>query len=123
MSKKILVIEDDNILQEAIKEALTNGHDFEILQAYDGEAGQSMVESEKPDLILLDLALPKRSGYLLLAALHENDELSKIPVFVLSVIDTESSIGECMGMGAKEYFVKSKYSLSEIVTKVREALE
>lgn len=121
MAKKILVIEDDNILQEAIKESLIE-YGFQVLQAYNGEEGLKKAELENPDLILLDLILPKVDGYHLLCDLRKNEKLKDVPILVLTVVDSGTSVTECMASGATGYLVKSKYSLEDIVGKVREHL-
>ena len=116
-NKKVLIIEDDKILHKAIKDALL-GANFEIAEAFDGEEGLKKAESENPDLILLDLILPKQDGYHTLVDLHE--KYPNTPVFVLTVINSKTSVAECMANGAKGYLVKSDYSLEDIVEKVKE---
>lgn len=121
MSKKILVIEDDKILREALIEALTTAN-FKIVSAVDGDEGVKKARTEKPDLILLDIILPGKNGYNVLLDLSKDEELKKIPVIILTVIDSEYSIETCKIAGAKDYIIKSEYSLTEIVKKVRQNL-
>jgi DNA-binding response OmpR family regulator len=116
MKKKILVIEDDNILQAAIKDALADAG-FDVVQAFDGDDGFKKAESEKPDLVLLDLLLPKKDGYHILYDMTQ--KMPDIPVIVLTVIATKTSIAECVQHGAKGYLTKGDYSLDQIVEKVK----
>ena len=117
MKKKILVVEDDKILQEVIKKSLTEAK-FEVVVADDGEDGLKKVILEKPDLILLDLLMPKKSGWLVLKELKGNKETKDIPVLVLTVHTSSTSIAECTSLGAKGYFIKSEYTLDEIIEKI-----
>ena len=108
MKKKILVIEDDKILQKAL--------------ASDGDEGVKMAKEKNPDLILLDIILPNKNGYNVLLDLSSDEELKKIPVIMLTVIDSEYSVETCKIAGAKDYLIKSDYSLEEIVKKVKKNL-
>jgi CheY-like chemotaxis protein len=119
--KKILIVEDDNILQRAIATALTDAG-YEIIEAVDGSEGIKKAQSESPDLILLDLLMPKKDGWEVLETIKKDDKTKGIPVLVLTVYEGEDSISKCMELGAKGYFLKSKYSLDEIVDKVKESL-
>lgn len=117
MKKKVLIIEDDSVLQKAMKEYLQNS-EFEIIQAFDGKDGYEKVKSEQPDLVLLDLILPKEDGYHVLADIHNN--FPQIPVVVITVISSNTSIAECVASGASGYLVKSDYSLEQLLGKIRE---
>lgn len=119
MAKKVLIIEDDSILQSAVKDSLSDAG-FTILTAGDGKDGFKKAKEEKPDLILLDLILPKEDGYHVLSQIHNDKNLTHIPVLVFTVIDSETSIAECVASGAKGYFIKSNYTLDDIVKKVKE---
>lgn len=115
--KKILIIEDDNVLQKAMKDFLQNS-EFEVVQAFDGKEGYEKVKTEKPNLVLLDLILPKEDGYHVLADIHNN--FQQIPVLVITVISSNTSIAECVASGASGYLVKSDYSLEQLLGKIRE---
>lgn len=121
MQKKILIVEDDKVLREALIEALT-GANYTVVSATDGDEGIKKAQSEKPDLILLDIILPIKNGYNVLLDLSKDEKLKKIPVIVLTVLDSEYSLETCKIAGAKDYIVKSEYSLAEIVGKVRQNL-
>lgn len=110
--KKVLIIEDDNILQKAMKAAFDDAG-FDVKQAFDGEQGLEAARSEKPDLIFLDLIMPRKDGYHLLSELHA--QFPKIPVIISTIINSETSIAECVASGAKGYFIKSDYTLEELV--------
>lgn len=121
MNKKILVIEDDNILQSAIATSLTQSG-FKVEQSFDGVDGLKKAKSGDIDLILLDILMPKKDGWEVLADLKKDAKCKSIPVLVLTVYESEDSIAKCNALGADGYFVKSKYSLDEIIDKVKEQI-
>jgi two-component system alkaline phosphatase synthesis response regulator PhoP len=92
MAKKVLVIDDDNNTVRFLTVALEeNG--YETAYAYDGVEGFEKVENEKPDLIVLDVMMPKRSGFVLFAQLRKSEEYKDIPVIMLTgVADSLSEL-------------------------------
>jgi len=120
-TKKILIVEDDSILSKAISAALKE-EKFKITVATDGEEALAKVKEFEPDLILLDLILPKKSGEDVLEELKKNEETRRIPVLVTTVKSDHEAISRCIALGARGYLIKAHYSLEEIVKKVQEAL-
>jgi len=120
--QKILIAEDDNILSKAINTALKQ-QGFETYAAKDGQEALIKAKQFKPDLILLDLIMPKISGEDVLAQLKKDEETKLIPVLVMTVKSEPETISQCIELGAKGYFIKAHYSLEEIVKKVQEALK
>lgn len=115
--KKILVIEDDKFISEVyIAKLLKEG--FETTLAGDGETALRKAEEEKPNLILLDIFMPKIGGIDVLRILKENDVTRDIPVIMLTNSTEEEYVGNSMRMGAKDYLIKSNYTPEEIVQKV-----
>jgi two-component system, cell cycle response regulator len=92
---------------------------FEVVQAMDGEEGLVKVKGENPDFVILDLKLPKMDGYHWLEEAKKSKTLKKIPVLILTAIDTDTSDDECRALGAVDYMVKSDYSLAELIEKVK----
>lgn len=124
MKQKILIIEDDEILSKVIKEELEES-DFEVLQAFDGEEGLSTakLQEKKPNLILLDIMMPKMDGFEVLKALKGNPETKNIPVFILTVLGSDEDIKKGIQLGARDYIVKSQHAVSEIVEKIDKFME
>jgi two-component system response regulator VicR len=119
--KKILIVEDDNILSKAINTALTeNG--YKTLIAVDGEDALIKVKEFEPNLILLDLLLPKKSGEEVLAEIMKDEKTKNIPVLVATVKSENESISRCVELGVRGYFIKAHYTLDEIVDKVKQSL-
>jgi DNA-binding response OmpR family regulator len=114
---KILLVEDDEVLAKVIDEELVEAG-FEIFQAYDGESGLAMAREKKPDLILLDILLPKKNGFDVLETLKKLPE-AHIPVIILSMLGSDDDIKKGLRLGANDYVVKSQHALPEIVEKVK----
>lgn len=120
--KKILTIEDDATLQQAIKTCLErNG--LKVIQATNGEEGIQKAKQEKPDLILLDLILPEKDGYHVIFELQKKPDLKKIPIIILTVIDSKTSHAECKCYGAVDYIIKSDTTIDEVVNKIKKHLK
>jgi DNA-binding response OmpR family regulator len=118
---KILFIEDESALQKAFGDILSSAG-YELKSALDGEAGLRMAESEKPDLILLDLTLPKLNGFEVLEKLKNNPKTKKIPVIILTNLESMEGVDKAIELGAMTYLVKAQYKLEEIIEKVKSAI-
>ena len=118
---KVLMIEDDKFLRKIYKNKLSKSG-FEFVEAINGIEGLNKVLSEKPDLVLLDLILPRKNGFDVLIEMKRNRATKKIPVIILSNLGQESDIQRGLSLGAQDYLVKTDISLSEVVNKVKENL-
>jgi DNA-binding response OmpR family regulator len=123
-SKKIimLIVEDDEVLLRALYLTFHEG-DYTIATASDGDTGLKMAERLKPDLILLDLLLPKISGFDFLKYIKANPALKKIPVIVLSNLGDEDDITKTKALGALDYFIKATTDLGELKNKIDKLLK
>ncbi len=115
---KILLVEDDEVLAKVIYEELTEAG-FETLQAYDGEAGLELAREKRPNLILLDIVLPKKNGFDVLETLKKSPETKDIPVTMLTMLGSDEDIKKGLQLGANDYIVKSQHAVAEIVEKVK----
>ena len=111
---KILLIEDDLPLLRMYQVVFKNAG-YNILSAIDGEEGIKKAREEKPDLILLDLVLPKKSGFEVLKELKDDSQFSKIPIICLSVLHQEEDKEKCKELGAMDFFVKTDITPDELV--------
>jgi two-component system, OmpR family, alkaline phosphatase synthesis response regulator PhoP len=118
---KILVVEDEITLQKAMMDALDISG-YETAGANDGEQGLEMIKSEKPDLVLLDIILPKMNGFDVLKAIKADETTKKIPVIMLTNLESSGDIEKALTLGAMTYLVKTNYELDEIVKRVKDAL-
>jgi len=119
MKKTILFIEDEANLQKLVSEQLT-AEGFECLSALNGEIGLKKANETRPDLILLDLILPKKDGFEALKILKSQKETKNIPVIVLTNLESSVDIQKALALGATAYLVKANYKLEEIVKKIKE---
>lgn len=122
MAKKILIIEDEELLQNSIKDFLLM-ENFEVVTASDGEMGVKLTKSEKPDLVLLDVILPKKDGFGVLEEIRADEETKKIPVILLTNLEGADDVDRAFNLGVKAYLVKANYKLEEIVVKIKEILK
>lgn len=122
MAKKILFIEDEMRLQEALT-AKFLGERYEVFSATDGESGLKVAEEQKPDLILLDLILPKKDGFKVLETLKTKPETKDIPIIILSNLEGGKDIERCLSFGIHSYLAKTNYTLEEIAQKVSEVFK
>ncbi|OGZ53073.1 MAG: hypothetical protein A3B25_03360 [Candidatus Ryanbacteria bacterium RIFCSPLOWO2_01_FULL_48_26] len=120
-ANKILIIEDDAFISSLVKARLEK-EGFEVVQAFDGEEGMRLLKEDKPSLIILDLIMPKASGFETMEQLNLNVEFNKIPLVILSNLAQESDIQKAKSLGAKEFFVKIRTSIDDVVAKVKELL-
>jgi DNA-binding response OmpR family regulator len=119
--KKILFVEDEPNLQKAIGELLKQ-EGFEIFGAFDGVQGLEMAKKEKPDLILLDLILPKKDGFEVLKELKADDKLKGIPVIILSNLEGTGDVEKALELGATTYLVKANYELNDVLSLIKNNL-
>jgi len=119
--KKILFIEDESALQKTFGEILSQ-EGYEVISALNGEIGLRLTKDKKPDLILLDLVLPKLHGFEVLKKLKEDPATKEIPVVVLTNLEELEDVEKALELGATTYLVKESYSLEEVVEKIKKTL-
>ncbi len=118
---KILIIEDEEVLAKVIQEKLERTGD-DVAVAADGNAAITVAQSFLPDIIVLDLLLPKRNGFEVLQILKADQQLKMIPVIVVSNLGEESDIKRALSLGAVDYYVKSEHPINEIIEKIKSIL-
>jgi len=119
--KKILLIEDEPFLSSLLKNRLQR-EKFEVIIAKDGEEATKFLKSLTPNLILLDIILPKKSGFEIMEDIKSDPELSDkidIPVIIISNLSQPEDIQKSKQLGAIEYFVKAKTSIDDLVSKIK----
>jgi DNA-binding response OmpR family regulator len=121
MKGKILLAEDDKFISRAYKDGLKRAG-FEMVLAHDGKEAMAKIETEKPDLILLDLVMPGKNGFEVLTDLQMDEELKTIPVIILSNLGQDSDVQKGKELGAADYLVKADWSMKQVVEKVKEHL-
>jgi len=118
---KVLVVEDEEILLTGLKEELESGG-YTVQGASDGVEGLEQTKSFKPDLILLDLLMPKMDGMEMLQKLKADSSTRDVPVVILTNLSDYEKISEALSLGAMDYLVKANYKLEDLLEKVRTVL-
>ncbi len=118
----VLIIEDDELLLRAMY-LFFHKRNYTVASATDGESGFQMAQRLKPDIILLDLLLPKLDGFGVLKNLKADSTLKKTPVVVLSNLGDEGDLNRAKDLGVKEYFIKSNTDLADLADKIDSILK
>jgi DNA-binding response OmpR family regulator len=121
-SKRILLVEDDRFLRRACETSLRQ-RGFTVIAAADGEEGLRLARTEAPDLVLLDLLMPKLPGVEVLRGLKADPATETIPVLILSNSSREQDVAEVFRLGAVDYWVKANLSLKELGERVAKLLD
>lgn len=115
---KVLVVEDEHFLSTILTNRLKK-EGFDIKQAFDGQEAVDLLKTERPDLVVLDLILPKKSGFEVLENVSKDPQLSQIPVVILSNLGQESDIEKAKDLGAAAYYIKVSTSIDNFVDIVK----
>ena len=125
MAKKILIIDDDRIFSKILRDGLVAGGNgkYEIVNAFDGEEGFEVAMREKPDLIMLDMIMPKVSGIDFLRKYRQEEAGKETPVIVETQLSDLEKMSEGVELGVRGYIIKSDYSLDTILRQVEDILK
>ena len=119
---KVLVVEDDSFLA-GIYTTKLGLEGFEVLSAGDGEAGLKMAKKEIPDIILLDILMPKMDGFEVLDELKKDPTTQKVPVIVLTNLGQKEDVERGLKGGAADYLIKAHFVPADTVAKIRKVLK
>jgi len=114
---KILIIEDEKVLLEVLEKKL-NSYGYEVFVAPDGEEGINKIREIKPDLILLDIVMPKKDGFEVLEEINKDKNFSGIPVIIISNSGQSVEISKALKFGVKDYLVKTEFNPEEVIDKI-----
>lgn len=117
-NKIVLVVEDDVFLAQLLTNRISKAG-VNVIRAADGQEGLDMLRANKPNLILLDLILPKKSGFELLEEMRADPAIANTSVIIVSNLGQESDVKRGRELGAVEYFVKAKTSIDGLVERVK----
>ncbi len=119
--KKILVVEDDNVLRDVLLQKLLKNN-YDAVGAEDGMVAMEKIAEYKPDVILLDILMPKKDGLEVLEEIHASEEMKKIPVIIISNSGQPVEIERARELGARAFLVKAVFEPSEVLDKVARVL-
>ena len=121
MAKHILVVDDEQDPRSALAQGLRN-EGYDVTEASDGEEGLRVAFEIKPDLILLDIVMPKVNGLYMLERLRADDWGKDALVIMLTVREEMEGLSKAMELGSLDYLIKTAWKLEEIVAKVKEKI-
>lgn len=119
---KILIVEDDNFLVEMYTTKFEL-EGFQVVSAEDGEKGLATAKAESPDIILLDILMPKMDGFTTLEELKKDESTKDIPVILLTNLGQKEDVKKGFEIGAAGYLIKAHFMPSEVVAKIKKILE
>jgi DNA-binding response OmpR family regulator len=117
----VLIIEDDTFLANIYKTKFEM-EGFQVSVSENGEAGLGDVKKKKPDIVLLDILLPKMDGFTVLKNLKSDEEVKNIPVILLTNLGQKDDVEKGLELGAVDYLIKAHFKPSETVEKVKKVL-
>lgn len=117
-TKKILLVEDDPFLSFLLKNRLEK-EQYQIFLAKDGEEAINLVGVEHPDLVLLDIILPKKSGFEVMEEIRQNPETANASIIIISNLGQPEDVTKGQSLGAIEYFIKAKTPIDDLIVKIK----
>ncbi len=120
--KKILIIEDEEVLLGLLQERLVQeGYQVDI--AKDGQEGLEKIRKFKPDLILLDIIMPKMGGFEVMEEVNKDEELKIIPIIIVSNSGQPVELERAKKLGVKDWLIKTDFDPQEVIDKVKKQLD
>ena len=120
--KKVLIVEDDKFLRETLAKKFVAQGAMEVQAAVDGKNALEVIKTFVPDLVILDLLLPDTDGFTVLTEMKKDPRFTPVPVIVLSNLDKPDDMQKAKGLGAKDFMVKSNFTLNEIISRAKATL-
>ena len=120
-TKSILLVDDDQFITIAYKDGLESAG-YSVIVAHDGLEALESLKTSKPDIVLLELIMPKMNGFEVLQHMKKDDKLKSIPVLVLTNLSQDSDKQEALAEGAVDFLVKADISLKDLVTRINQIL-
>jgi DNA-binding response OmpR family regulator len=117
-NKKILIVEDDSFVMDIYQTKLSQ-EGFEVVEAINGVEALKKIKESKPDLVLLDIIMPYMDGLEVLKKIKEDANLKSIPVILLTNLSQKEEVEKGLGLGANDYLIKSHFTPSEVLEKVK----
>lgn len=117
---KVLLVEDDEMLHGMYTQKFKN-QGYEVISAYDGAEGVKQSSEAKPDIILLDVIMPKMDGFVALKKIRKNNP--DVPVILLTNLGQEEDVRKGKELGANDYFIKANHTPQEVVDKVKQFIK
>lgn len=117
MAKKVLLIEDEEIISALLQRKLTQ-EGYDVSLARDGESGLKLMKKINPDIVLLDIIMPKKGGFEVMEEKNKDPELKKIPLIIISNSGQPVELDRAKELGAKDWLIKTQFDPQEVADKV-----
>ena len=117
MAKRILLLEDEELMIDLLERKLTQ-EGYEVSVAKDGVEGLKKMKKTRPDVVLLDIVMPRMGGFEVMEEMVKNEELKKIPVIVISNSGQPVELDRAKRLGAKDWLIKTEFDPQEVLEKV-----
>lgn len=121
MAKKILFIEDEELILELLQKKLSD-EGYEVSIARDGVEGLKVMREVNPDLVLLDIIMPKMGGFEVMEEMNKDPELKKIPIIIISNSGQPVELDRAKKLGVRDWLIKTEFDPQEVIDKVRRQL-
>lgn len=120
--KKIMIVEDDSFVMDIYRTKLTEAG-FDVIEATNGMEAMKKIENHKPDLMLLDIVMPYMDGLEVLKKVKEDGRFKEVPIILLTNLSQKEDITKGLGLGASDYLIKSHFTPSEVLEKIKICFE
>jgi len=121
-SFRILIVEDEEVISELLQKKLEN-QGYQVSLARNGEEGLAEMRENRPDLILMDLVMPKMDGFTVMEEMQKDEALKKIPLIVISNSGQPVDLNRAKKLGARDWLVKAEFDPQELVEKIKNQLK
>lgn len=122
MAKKITIVEDEELILNLLQKKLAN-EGYEISVARNGEDGLKLMHEQKPDLVLLDIIMPKKGGFEVMEEMQKDSRLKRVPIIIISNSGQPVEIDRAQKLGAKDWLIKTDFDPQEVVDKVKKQID
>ena len=121
MAKKILLVEDEDIMLNLLQRKLTQ-EGYDVFVARDGEEGLKIMREIMPDIVLLDIIMPKKGGIEVMEEMQKEPKLKTLPVIIISNSGQPVELDKAKELGAKDWLIKTEFDPQEVIDKVKKQL-
>ena len=121
MAKKILIIEDEELLYNILRKKLSE-EGYNVSVAPNGEKGLELMKEVNPDLVLLDIIMPKMGGFEVMERMNDDPQLKKIPVIIISNSGQPVELSKAKKLGVKDWLIKTEFDPQEVIDKVEKQI-
>lgn len=119
MNKKFIILADDDVLYSALYKIKLSEQDWEVETVKNGQEALDAMKARKPDLLLLDLDMPIKTGFEVLQEMKKKSELSFITTIVMTNLSNDNAVAKAIEFGAKNYFIKSDTTINQMIDIVK----